>query len=127
VAAAEKDKEADKLESQWNMASDPNLKHVQKAAEEIAKAKAKEVEKLAKAKLLMAKAISDEKATLCPIQAPPNKNKTYVGVIFYELGLFEWDGHTLEPGHAFICDIDDLTIVTKQGESSEQPHRSLCR
>jgi hypothetical protein len=45
VAAAEKEKEADKLESQWNMASDPNLKHVQKAAEEIAIAKAKEVEK----------------------------------------------------------------------------------
>jgi len=75
----------------------------------------------------MARAISDERAILCPNQVAPSKDKTYVGVIFYELGLFEWDGHTLEPGHAFICDIDDLKYVDKLGESSDQPHRSLCR
>lgn len=49
VAAAEEAADADKLESKWNLASDPNLKHVQKAAEEIAAKKAKEAERKAKA------------------------------------------------------------------------------
>jgi len=33
----------------------------------------------------------------------------------------------LEPGFAFLCDIEDLTYLTKLGESRDQPHRSLCR
>lgn len=39
-----------KGESNWNLASDPNLKHVQKAADEIAQTKAKQVAKATKAK-----------------------------------------------------------------------------
>jgi hypothetical protein len=128
VAAPADDQEAAvKGESNWNLASDPNLKHIQKAADEIAQTKAKQVAKATKARELKEREISDERAILTPVSFVPEQNKDYVGIIFYEKGLFELDDQPIEPGYAFICDIEDLTMIPRLGESTDQPHLALCR
>lgn len=54
-------KEVEKEKSQWNLASDPNMLHVNKAAEEIAKLTEKKDAKAKAVQAKIARLISEEK------------------------------------------------------------------